>query len=97
MTKIEWTDVSWNPVVGCSVVSPGCTNCYAMKMAGRLEAMHIEHYRGLTWPSKAGPVWTSKIALAPERILTEPLRWKKPLVSQPRSQPCLCSTACSSN
>ena len=78
MTNIEWTDDTWNPIVGCSVVSPGCTNCYAMKMAARLEAMRIEHYRGLTWPSKAGAVWTSKIARAPEHILTKPLRWKNP-------------------
>ena len=36
-TKIEWTDKTWNPIVGCSVVSPGCTNCYAMKMAHRIQ------------------------------------------------------------
>src|SRR3990167_5713963 len=36
---IEWTDATWNPIVGCSIVSPGCTNCYAMKMAARLEAI----------------------------------------------------------
>lgn len=30
MSKIEWTGETWNPVVGCSIVSPGCTNCYAM-------------------------------------------------------------------
>ena len=36
MTKIEWTDETWNPVVGCSIVSKGCTNCYAMHHAGRL-------------------------------------------------------------
>ena len=36
-TAIEWTDATWNPVAGCSVVSPGCTNCYAMRMAARLE------------------------------------------------------------
>jgi protein gp37 len=35
-THIEWTDATWNPVTGCSVVSLGCTNCYAMKLAGRL-------------------------------------------------------------
>ena len=33
-THIEWTDATWNIVTGCSVVSPGCTNCYAMKLAG---------------------------------------------------------------
>lgn len=32
-TSIEWTDATWNPITGCSVVSPGCTNCYAMKLA----------------------------------------------------------------
>ena len=33
-TKIEWTDATWNLITGCAVVSPGCTNCYAMKLAG---------------------------------------------------------------
>ncbi|MGV1897188.1 MULTISPECIES: DUF5131 family protein [Rhizobium/Agrobacterium group] len=33
-SKIEWTDVTWNPITGCSVVSPGCTNCYTMRLAG---------------------------------------------------------------
>ena len=36
MTAIEWTNVTWNPFAGCSVVSPGCTNCYAMRQAWRL-------------------------------------------------------------
>jgi protein gp37 len=49
-----------------------------MKMAARLEAMGVEHYRGLTQKSKAGAVWTGKVALAPEKILLEPLRRKKP-------------------
>lgn len=39
MSKIEWTDETWNPIVGCSLVSPGCTNCYAMKQAARIELM----------------------------------------------------------
>jgi protein gp37 len=38
-SNIEWTDASWQVTHGCAVVSPGCTNCYAMKMAARLEAM----------------------------------------------------------
>ncbi len=80
MTKIEWTTATWNPLAGCSLVSHGCTNCYAMKMAARLERMlpSLTHYRGLTQPSKAGPVWTGKVALAPEHILLEPLKRKKP-------------------
>lgn len=80
MSKIEWTMETWNPLAGCTIVSPGCTNCYAMKMAARLERMlpSLTHYRGLTQPSKAGPVWTGKVALAPDHILTEPLKRKKP-------------------
>ena len=33
-STIEWTDATWNPIVGCSVISPGCQRCYAMKLAG---------------------------------------------------------------
>lgn len=94
MTAIEWTERTWNPIVGCSIVSPGCTHCYAMRMAARLEAMAVangarildgetrpeplSHYLGTTKPSKAGPVWTGKVAMAPDRVLTEPLRRQKP-------------------
>lgn len=85
MTKIEWVKNadgsegrSWNPVVGCSLASPGCANCYAMKMAARLEAMGQAHYAGLTQPSKAGAVWTGKIAIAPDSVLLAPLKRKKP-------------------
>jgi len=53
-TSIEWTDATWNPVAGCSVISPGCTNCYAMKMAARLEAMSVEKYSGLTRRERSG-------------------------------------------
>lgn len=45
MTKIEWTNESWNPVTGCAKVSPGCKNCYAEKMAKRLKAMGQPNYR----------------------------------------------------
>lgn len=78
MTNIEWTDKVWNPTVGCTVLSPGCTNCYAMKMAARLEAMGVAHYAGTTQRSKAGAVWTGKLAMAPAATLTKPLRWRKP-------------------
>ncbi|WP_406871589.1 phage Gp37/Gp68 family protein [Aminobacter sp. P9b] len=73
---IEWTDATWNPITGCSIVSPGCTNCYAMKLAGtRLK--HHESREGLTRDSKAGPVWTGEVRLN-EQWLDQPLRWKKP-------------------
>ncbi len=76
MTKIEWTDATWNPIVGCSVVSPGCTNCYAMRMAGtRLKT--TKPYSGLTQDTKAGPVWNGQVRFLEER-LTRPLKWRKP-------------------
>jgi len=78
-TNIEWTDASWNPIVGCSIVSPGCTNCYAMSMARRIEAMQPgSHYVGTTKVVSGKAVWTGKVVLAPEHILTQPLRWRRP-------------------
>lgn len=79
MTKIEWTEATWNPIVGCSVVSPGCTHCYAMRVAHRLGRNDkTPHYAGLTQVRRGGPVWTDKLALAPEHVLTAPLRRRKP-------------------
>lgn len=79
MSKIEWTGETWNPIVGCSIVSPGCTNCYAMRTAARIARMSpkLEHYKGLTQPSKGGPVWTGKVAIA-EDALTKPLKRRTP-------------------
>ncbi len=75
-TGIEWTDATWNPITGCSVVSPGCTNCYAMKLAGgRMKSQ--PNYVGLTQDTKAGPVWTGAVRLN-ERALERPLHWRKP-------------------
>jgi len=45
-TKIEWTNETWNPIVGCSRVSDGCRNCYAERMAYRLACMGVEPYAG---------------------------------------------------
>ena len=53
-SKIEWTEKTWNPIVGCSIVSPGCTNCYAMKTAARNEAMGISRYDGTTLRENLG-------------------------------------------
>lgn len=44
-TSIEWTEVTWNPVTGCTKVSAGCKNCYASRMADRLKAMGVERYK----------------------------------------------------
>lgn len=78
MTKIEWTQQTWNPIAGCSIVSPGCTNCYAMKMARRLDAMGVPHYQGLTKVVNGNPVWTGQVHAAPDDIVTSPLRRRKP-------------------
>ena len=75
-SKIEWTDATWNPVTGCSVVSPGCTNCYAMQLAGtRLQ--HHPSRTGLTTMSKGGPVWNGQVRLN-EQWITQPLKWTRP-------------------
>jgi protein gp37 len=78
-SPIEWTERTWNPVVGCSVKSPGCTNCYAMAMAARIEVMgSAPHYAGTTRRLNGNAVFTGKIAEAPEATLLEPLRRRKP-------------------
>ncbi|MEP2235185.1 MAG: DUF5131 family protein [Alteripontixanthobacter sp.] len=76
-SSIEWTDLTWNPVVGCSIASSGCTNCYAMRMAARLESMGLEKYAGLTTKTRRGAVWTDKVRCH-EPSLEVPLTWKKP-------------------
>jgi protein gp37 len=75
-SKIEWTDVTWNPVAGCSIESAGCSNCYAMRMAARLAAMGTEKYVGLTRKSGGRAVWTGKIALD-VKSLSAPYKWRK--------------------
>ncbi|OBQ72362.1 phage Gp37/Gp68 family protein [Mesorhizobium loti] len=82
-SPIEWTDATWNPIVGCSIVSPGCTNCYAMKMAGRIEAMGkvgavATPYAGTTKKVNGNTVWTGKLAMAPGHVLLKPLAWRAP-------------------
>jgi len=76
-TSIEWTDATWNPVAGCAIITPGCTNCYAMRMAARLEAMGVEKYTGLTRKSGGRSVWTGRVSLD-EASLSTPSRWRKP-------------------
>lgn len=81
-SNIEWTQATWNPIAGCQIVSPGCTNCYAMKMAARHEAMstaqgRVSPYAGLTRKTKAGAVWNGEMRLV-ESALRLPLTWRKP-------------------
>lgn len=79
-TGIEWADATWNPVVGCSIVSPGCTHCYAMRFAAaRLDGNpNTPHYAGTTKRVNGNAVWSDRIVPATDHILTQPLRWKKP-------------------
>lgn len=76
-TQIEWTDSTWNPVAGCSIMSSGCTHCYAMQMAKRLEAMGVEKYKGLTRKSGNRTVWNG-VVREDRASLDIPRRWKKP-------------------
>ena len=75
-TSIEWTDATWNPVAGCTVLTAGCTNCYAMRMAARLQAMNVPKYEGLTRKSGARHVWTGRVSLD-HGALEVPKRWRK--------------------
>jgi protein gp37 len=65
-TKIEWTETTWNPTTGCSKISEGCSNCYAERMAFRLNAMGSEKYRN-----------NFRLTLHPE-LIDEPKSWKTP-------------------
>jgi protein gp37 len=76
-SDIEWTEATWNPVAGCSIVSPGCTNCYAMRMAARLQAMGAQKYSGTTRKSGKRHVWTGRVNVD-ARALDAPLRRRKP-------------------
>jgi protein gp37 len=77
-SSIEWCERTLNLFTGCDIISAGCTNCYAMRMAHRIEAMgQHRQYFGTTKVVNGNPVWTGKLQLAPES------RWKEPLQRQP--------------
>ena len=67
-SSIEWTEATWNPVTGCTKISPGCTNCYAERMAYRLRAMGQRNYAN-----------AFKLTLQPH-MLELPLKWRTPQV-----------------
>ena len=85
MTNIQWTQPpgykgeTWNPVIGCSKVSAGCDNCYAMKQAGRIVHMHgpTSSYAGTTKEINGRQQWSGLVKTLPER-LDQPLRWRNP-------------------
>lgn len=89
MTNISWTDKTWNPFVGCSKVSEGCANCYAIQRAKQNEGCadalinegqnpgRLAYYIGLTKKTKNGTEWTGKVNFVPE-ALDVVLNRKKP-------------------
>ncbi|QUM73315.1 phage Gp37/Gp68 family protein [Sphingopyxis granuli] len=74
-SAIEWTDATVNAINGCSLASPGCTNCYAMRLAGTRMKNHPSR-KGLTVDTKAGPVWNGEVRLV-ESALLQPLCWQR--------------------
>lgn len=72
-SKIEWTEVTWSPVVGCSHTSPGCDNCYAERMAASGRLQQFERYRQVITDKK----WNGKTVLHEETLL-QPLYWRTP-------------------
>jgi protein gp37 len=74
MTKISWTDETWNPVTGCDQISPGCDNCYALRMAGRLKLMGQPKYERDGNPRTSGPGFG--VTTHPQELV-RPLRWRK--------------------
>lgn len=86
MSKIEWTNATWNPLVGCDKCSPGCAHCYAATMAKRLRAMALADIAAGCDPGRKRHYieavdehgrWTGKLIPVPE-ALADPLGWKKP-------------------
>ncbi len=69
-TGISWTDETWNPIVGCSKISPGCQNCYAAESAKSVRLQQFPQYQAVK-------EWNGVIAFV-ESALPKPLRWKKP-------------------
>lgn len=83
-TKIEWTQSddgalgeTWNPLAGCTPISPGCAHCYAATMARRLEAMGHAKYAGTAERRGSVDVFTGRINFDPD-ALSIPLKWRKP-------------------
>ncbi len=72
-TSIGWADASWNVITGCSVLSPGCEHCYAMRQAAGFLS-HLPNYQDLT--NRHGK-WNGKVRFN-EHLLDQPLRWRRP-------------------
>ena len=91
MSKIEWTDVTWNPVIGCAKVSAGCKNCYAERSAHRVASLqgggvYLQVLRTGTdergYIDQVDPRWNGRAVFLPERLGEPPAGGK----------PCACSS-----
>jgi protein gp37 len=79
MTEIEWTDETWNPIRGCSQISPGCDNCYALRIAHRFSGYKLP-YHGLTRYQGNGSNqvrWTGQVVFA-EKAFQKLAKWRQP-------------------
>lgn len=76
-SKIEWTDATWNVVIGCTKVSPGCDNCYAIRTAHRFQEHPNPKVSSAYAGTEADGDWTGRVNLVEDR-LSLPLTWKRP-------------------
>jgi protein gp37 len=76
-TSIEWTDAPWNPVAGCAVLSPGCTNCYAMRDGSQTRCDVHEKVSRADQEERPSMGLTGKVRVD-RKSLDIPKRWKKP-------------------
>lgn len=76
-SRIEWTEVTWNPVTGCDRVSAGCDHCYAQTLAKRLQAMGSPRYQNDGDPRTSGPGFA--VTTHPD-LVDLPRSWRKPRV-----------------
>src|SRR5262249_14258662 len=80
-SSIEWTETTWNPITGCTKISPGCDNCYAIREAHRLAGNPNpavrNAYKGTTHRPNGRTNWTGILRTIPSR-LEQPLQWKQP-------------------
>jgi protein gp37 len=74
-TKIEWSDATWNCLIGCSRTSPGCDHCYAIGVVHR--AMSPQHVGMTVKPEGERVDWTGEVRLV-DHLLDQPIRWKRP-------------------
>ncbi len=76
-SNIEWTDATWNWLAGCSLASPGCEACYAMRFSHRFSGPG-GRYEGLTVLKNAGVRWTGEVRALSDKAFNQPFRWREP-------------------